>query len=238
MYLLARRIKAMGIKMVLSGEGADEIFGGYLYFHKAPNANAMEDELVDKLSLLHYYDVQRANKSMMAWGVEVRVPFLDTKFLEVAMGKIAPETKMVDQKRRPMEKYILREAFSKPSTERTYLPDNILWRQKEQFSDGVGYGWIDALKKHAAVLYPDDKFQEQSALYKNYNMPLSPEALWYRNIFTNLFGNIKGSEKTLPENLQKTVACSTPRAVEWMIMSGNVEDPSGRTVKDIHNSKS
>lgn len=236
MYLLARRIKAMGIKMVLSGEGADEIFGGYLYFHKAPNANAMEDELFDKLSLLHYYDLQRANKSMMAWGVEVRVPFLDKKFLEVAMGKIASETKMVDPKRRPIEKYILREAFSKPSTEQTYLPDSVLWRQKEQFSDGVGYEWIDALKKHAALLYPNNEFQKQSALYETYNKPLSPEALWYRNIFTMLFGFIKDSEKTLPENLQKTVACSTPRAVQWM-MSKSAEDPSGRAVKDVHTSK-
>ena len=199
MYLMARYIKAMGIKMVLSGEGSDEIFGGYLYFHKAPNAQEFHEELVRKLSQLHLYDCLRANKSLMAWGVEGRVPFLDKKFLDVAMH-INPQDKMCPGK--TIEKKVLREAFD------GMLPEEVLWRQKEQFSDGVGYGWIDALRDYAEEHVSDRKFAERADRFP-VNTPVTKEAYLYREIFEDLF-KLPSAVKTVPYG--KSVACSTETA--------------------------
>ena len=226
MYLLARRIKAMGVKMVLSGEGSDEIFGGYLYFHKAPDARQFHEELVRKLDALHNYDCLRANKSMMAWGVEPRVPFLDREFLDVAMRMDAAH-KMVrrgDAGPQRMEKGVLREAFD------GYLPDAILWRQKEQFSDGVGYGWIDGLKAHADSLVSD---RELAAADRRFpvNPPQTKEAYHYRTLFEQCYPGAACAE-TVPGG--KSIACSSPAAIAWDASFAAMADPSGRAVAGVH----
>ncbi|WP_277297311.1 asparagine synthase B [Succinatimonas hippei] len=221
MYLMARYIKAMGIKMVLSGEGSDEIFGGYLYFHKAPNAKEFHEELVRKLSQLHLYDCLRANKSLMAWGVEGRVPFLDKKFLDVAMH-VNPQDKMCPGK--TIEKKVLREAFE------GMLPSEVLWRQKEQFSDGVGYSWIDALRDYAEKQVSDRKFAERADRFP-VNTPVTKEAYLYRELFEELF-KLPSAVKTVPYG--KSVACSTETAIAWDEKFKNMADPSGRAVTDIH----
>jgi asparagine synthase (glutamine-hydrolysing) len=221
MYLLARRIKAMGVKMVLSGEGSDELFGGYLYFHKAPSAEAFHDETVRKLDALHSYDCLRANKAMMAWGVEARVPFLDLEFIDVAMGLDA-QHKMAGQGR--IEKAVLREAFEGA------LPDSILWRQKEQFSDGVGYGWIDGLKAHAEQAVSDREFAAAAARYP-FNTPATKEAYFYRRIFEQHFPG-EACAATVPGG--KSIACSSPAALAWDPAFANAADPSGRAVKGVH----
>jgi asparagine synthase (glutamine-hydrolysing) len=221
MYLLARRIKAMGVKMVLSGEGSDEVFGGYLYFHKAPSAEAFHAETVRKLDSLHQYDCLRANKAMMAWGVEARVPFLHLEFLDVAMGMDAA-AKMTAGGR--MEKAVLREAFG------GRLPDSILWRQKEQFSDGVGYGWIDGLKAYAASQVTDSEFARGSARFP-INPPQSKEAYFYRRIFEQYFPG-DACARTVPGG--RSIACSSPAALEWDASFAAAADPSGRAVAGIH----
>jgi asparagine synthase (glutamine-hydrolysing) len=226
MFLLARRIKAMGVKMVLSGEGSDEIFGGYLYFHKAPNAREFHEELIRKLDALYNYDCLRANKSMMAWGVEPRVPFLDVEFLDVAM-RMDAQYKMIDKTSggaTRMEKGVLREAFE------GYLPDSILWRQKEQFSDGVGYGWIDGLKAHAEAQVSD---RELAAADKRFpvNPPQTKEAYYYRTLFERVFPTPAAAE-TVPGG--KSIACSSPAAIAWDASFANAADPSGRAVAGVH----
>ncbi len=222
MFLLARRIRAMGVKMVLSGEGSDEIFGGYLYFHKAPDARAFHEETVRKLDALHQYDCLRANKSMMAWGVEARVPFLDVAFLDVAMGMDARH-KMVGGNRR-MEKAVLREAFA------GVLPDEILWRQKEQFSDGVGYGWIDGLKAHAQHTVGDADLAAAAERFP-VNPPATKEAYWYRCLFDDAFPGA-ACARTVPGG--KSIACSSPVAIEWDAAFAAAADPSGRAVAGVH----
>jgi asparagine synthase (glutamine-hydrolysing) len=222
MYLMARKIKAMGIKMVLSGEGADEIFGGYLYFHKAPNAQEFHQELVRKLENLHKYDCLRANKSMSAWGIEARVPFLDKNFLDIAM-RINPEDKMCGNGK--IEKGILRKAFE------GYLPEEILWRQKEQFSDGVGYSWIDSLKAYIEAHVSDQ--QLASAQFKfPINTPETKEAYYYRCLFEEHFP-LPSAAECVPGG--KSVACSTPQALAWDESFSKMADPSGRAVQNIHN---
>ena len=221
MYLLARRIKAMGVKMVLSGEGSDEIFGGYLYFHKAPSAEAFHEETVRKIDALHSYDCLRANKSMMAWGVEARVPFLDLEFMEVAMGMDATH-KMAGKGR--IEKAVLREAFQGA------LPEAILWRQKEQFSDGVGYGWIDGLKGHAEQAISDREFAAAASRYP-LNTPATKEAYLYRRIFEKYFPG-EACAATVPGG--KSIACSSPAALAWDPAFAAMADPSGRAVRDVH----
>ncbi|WP_266172082.1 asparagine synthase B [Dyella subtropica] len=221
MYLLARRIKAMGVKMVLSGEGSDEIFGGYLYFHKAPSAEAFHEETVRKLDALHSYDCLRANKAMMAWGVEARVPFLDLEFMDVAMGLDA-KYKMAGQGR--IEKAVLREAFQGA------LPDSILWRQKEQFSDGVGYGWIDGLKAHAEQAISDREFAAAATRFPH-NPPATKEAYLYRRIFEQHFPGA-ACAATVPGG--KSIACSSPAALAWDPAFANAADPSGRAVRGVH----
>jgi asparagine synthase (glutamine-hydrolysing) len=221
MYLMARRIKAMGVKMVLSGEGSDEIFGGYLYFHKAPNPQAFHEELVRKLSALHLFDCLRANKSMAAWGVEARVPFLDTPFINHAMS-IHARHKMAGQGR--IEKHILREAFE------GMLPPEILWRQKEQFSDGVGYQWIDSLKAHAAARVSDAAFAAAAESFE-VGTPLTKEAYLYRSIFAELFPH---RDATACVPCGPSVACSTPAALQWDPSLAQVVDPSGRAVRGVH----
>lgn len=221
MYLLARAIKAMGIKMVLSGEGADEIFGGYLYFHKAPNARAFHEETVRKLNKLHLYDCLRANKSLAAWGIEGRVPFLDKEFMDVAMG-INPKDKMINGQR--MEKWILRKAFE------DYLPQSVAWRQKEQFSDGVGYGWIDSLKALVEREVTDQ--QMETAQFKfPIHTPQSKEEYYYRSIFAEHFPS-DSAARCVPS--VPSVACSTPEALAWDASFQNLNDPSGRAVKTVH----
>lgn len=221
MYLMARYIKAMGIKMVLSGEGSDEIFGGYLYFHKAPNDKEMHEELIRKLDQLHLYDCLRANKSLMAWGVEGRVPFLDKKFLDIAM-RFKPSAKMCQGS--TIEKKALREAFN------GMLPEEVLWRQKEQFSDGVGYSWIDALRDYAEKSVSDRKFAERETRFP-VNTPVTKEAYLYREIFEDLF-KLPSAVKTVPYG--KSVACSTETAIAWDAKFAQMNDPSGRTVTDVH----
>jgi len=227
MYLLARRIKAMGIKMVLSGEGADELFGGYLYFHKAPNAQEFHEETLRKLSRLHQYDCLRANKSMAAWGIEARVPFLDKEFIDVAMS-LNPQAKMSQaataEQSAKIEKHILREAFSDG-----YLPDEVLWRQKEQFSDGVGYGWIDSLKGLAEQAVSDSEFEAASFKFP-VNPPKSKEEYLYRSLFAEHFPTDTAAQcvPSVP-----SVACSTAEALVWDA-SFDVTDPSGRAVKGVH----
>lgn len=223
MYLIARKIKAMGIKMVLSGEGADEIFGGYLYFHKAPNAQAFHDETVCKLMTLHQYDCARANKAMSAWGVEARVPFLDTQFLDVAM-RINPVDKMCGSNGK-MEKQILRECFA------SYLPKSVVWRQKEQFSDGVGYSWIDALKERATQQISDEQLHNAHLRFP-YNPPTLKEAYLYRDIFAQLFP-VAGAAECVTGG--PSVACSTAAAIEWDPAFKNQNEPSGRAV-GVHHS--
>lgn len=222
MYLLARVIKSMGIKMVLSGEGADEIFGGYLYFHKAPNPQAFHEETVRKLGKLHLYDCLRANKSLAAWGIEGRVPFLDKEFMDVAM-RLNPKDKMAGKGK--MEKWILRKAFE------DYLPESIAWRQKEQFSDGVGYSWIDTLKAVAAEEVSDEQLANAKFRFP-IHPPMSKEEYRYRSIFSELFPS--DSAATCVPSV-KSVACSTPEALAWDAAFQNANDPSGRAVKSVHN---
>jgi asparagine synthase (glutamine-hydrolysing) len=222
MYLLARVIKSMGVKMVLSGEGADEIFGGYLYFHKAPDPKAFHEETVRKISKLHLYDCLRANKSLAAWGVEGRVPFLDKEFMDVAM-RLNPKDKMINKER--MEKWVLRKAFE------DYLPASVAWRQKEQFSDGVGYSWIDTLKAVAAKEVSDE--QLQNAKYRfPINPPPTKEEYFYRTIFFEHFPS-DSAASCVPS--VPSVACSTPEAIAWDASFKNMIDPSGRAVKSVHN---
>ncbi|KFN46602.1 asparagine synthetase B [Arenimonas metalli CF5-1] len=221
MYLLARRIRAMGVKMVLSGEGADEVFGGYLYFHKAPDARSFHEECVRKLDALHLFDCARANKAMMAWGVEARVPFLDLEFLDVAMAMDAA-AKMAGPGR--IEKAVLREAFAGA------LPEAILWRQKEQFSDGVGYGWIDGLKAHAAAMVDDARLAAASARFP-VNPPQTHEACWYRELFEREFPG-EACARTVPGG--KSIACSSPAAIAWDPAFAAAADPSGRAVAGVH----
>jgi asparagine synthase (glutamine-hydrolysing) len=223
MYLLARVIRSMGIKMVLSGEGADEIFGGYLYFHKAPNAKALHEETVRKLDKLNLYDCLRANKSLAAWGGEGRVPFLDKEFMDVAM-RLNPESKLSGLKGR-MEKWILRKAFE------DYLPESVAWRQKEQFSDGVGYSWIDTLREVASAFVSDKQFANAAERFP-LNPPMTKEEYHYRTIFEELFPS-DSAAKTVPS--VPSVACSTPVALEWDEAFKKMIDPSGRAVKTVHN---
>ena len=221
MYLLARVIKSMGIKMVLSGEGADEIFGGYLYFHKAPNARAFHEETVRKLSKLYLYDCLRANKSLSAWGVEGRVPFLDKEFLDVAM-RTNPEAKMCPG--RTIEKRIVREAFA------DLLPDAVAWRQKEQFSDGVGYSWIDTLKKITADQVSDEQMAHAAERFP-INPPRNKEEYYYRSIFAEHFPS---DSAALSVPSVPSVACSTAEALAWDESFRGLNDPSGRAVAGVH----
>ena len=221
MYLLARVIKSMGIKMVLSGEGADEIFGGYLYFHKAPSAREFHEETVRKLSKLHLYDCLRANKSLSAWGVEGRVPFLDKEFLDVAM-RTNPEAKMCPGK--TIEKKIVREAFA------DLLPEEVAWRQKEQFSDGVGYSWIDTLKAITTAAVTDEQMAHAAERFP-INPPKNKEEYYYRSIFAEHFPS-DSAARSVPS--EASVACSTAIALEWDAAFRNMNDPSGRAVKGVH----
>lgn len=221
MYLMARAIKAMGIKMVLSGEGSDEIFGGYLYFHKAPNAEEFHKETVRKLDKLHQYDCLRANKSLAAWGIEGRVPFLDKEFMDVAM-RLNPKDKMITPER--MEKWILRKAFE------DMLPESVAWRQKEQFSDGVGYSWIDTLKEMVEREVTDE--QMDNAQYRfPIQTPTSKEEFYYRSIFEEHFPS---DTAALSVPSVPSVACSSPIALEWDESFKNMNDPSGRAVAQVH----
>ena len=234
MYLLARVIKSMGIKMVLSGEGSDELFGGYLYFHKAPNAQEFHEELVRKMSKLHLYDCLRANKSLMAWGVEGRVPFLDKDFIDIAMG-LNPADKMSIRLPDPstgsgtahqrIEKWILRKAFE------DLLPENIAWRQKEQFSDGVGYNWIDTLKKMTEEKVSDQEFARRENRFP-VNPPKTKEEYYYREIYSNLFPS-DSAARCVPH--EAGVACSTAKALEWDAAWLNADEPSGRAIAGVHN---
>ena len=221
MYLLARVIKSMGIKMVLSGEGADEIFGGYLYFHKAPSAKDFHEETVRKLSKLYLYDCLRANKSLSAWGVEGRVPFLDKEFLDIAM-RTNPEAKMCPGT--TMEKKIVREAFA------DMLPEAVAWRQKEQFSDGVGYSWIDTLKQITSEAVSDEQMAHAAERFP-INPPKNKEEYYYRSIFAEHFPS-DSAAKSVPS--EASVACSTAIALEWDAAFKNMNDPSGRAVKGVH----
>ena len=221
MYLMARAIKAMGIKMVLSGEGADEIFGGYLYFHKAPSAKDFHEETVRKLDKLHMYDCLRANKSLAAWGIEGRVPFLDKAFMDVAMN-INPKDKMINGER--MEKWILRKAFE------DLLPKSVAWRQKEQFSDGVGYSWIDTLKEMVEKEVTDKQLANAHFKFP-IQPPTSKEEFYYRSIFSEHFPS-NAAARSVPS--VPSVACSTPTALEWDESFKNMNDPSGRAVANIH----
>lgn len=224
MYLMARQIKAMGIKMVLSGEGADEVFGGYLYFHKAPDAKEFHEETIRKVDRLHMFDCLRANKSMSAWGIEARVPFLDKAFLDVAM-QLDPEKKMCGKHGQGrIEKQILREAFE------GYLPEEVLWRQKEQFSDGVGYSWIDSIKAHAEKEISDQMMASRLFRFP-YNTPETKEAYFFRTIFEEHFPQ-EAALKCVPGG--KSVACSTPEALAWDKALEQTIDPSGRAVLGVH----
>ena len=221
MYLLARVIRSMGIKMVLSGEGADEVFGGYLYFHKAPDAEAFHEETVRKLSKLHLYDCLRANKSLAAWGVEGRVPFLDKEFLDVAM-RLNPEAKMCPGK--SIEKRVVREAFA------DMLPESVAWRQKEQFSDGVGYSWIDTLKEITSAAVTDEQMAHAEERFP-INTPMNKEEYYYRSIFEEHFPSESAARcvTSVP-----SVACSTAEALKWDASFRKLNDPSGRAVKGVH----
>ena len=221
MYLMARVIKSMGIKMVLSGEGADEIFGGYLYFHKAPNAKEFHEETVRKLDKLHMYDCLRANKSLAAWGIEGRVPFLDKDFMDVAMS-LNPEDKMIKGER--IEKWILRKAFE------DYLPKSIVWRQKEQFSDGVGYNWIDTLKKVVDDQISDQKMEEASLRFP-IQTPTTKEEYYYRSMFSEHFPS-NTAALCVPQ--EPSVACSTKIALEWDEAFKSLNEPSGRAISKVH----
>jgi asparagine synthase (glutamine-hydrolysing) len=221
MYLMARVIKSMGIKMVLSGEGADELFGGYLYFHKAPNAKEFHEETVRKLSKLHMYDCLRANKSLAAWGIEGRVPFLDKEFMDVAM-RINPQDKMINGER--MEKWVVRKAFE------DMLPESVVWRQKEQFSDGVGYSWIDTLK-----VVVDQEVTDEQLANAHFRFPIqkpqNKEEYYYRTIFESHFPS-DAAALCVPQ--EPSVACSTKIALEWDEAFKNMNDPSGRAVSKVH----
>ena len=221
MYLMARVIKSMGIKMVLSGEGADEIFGGYLYFHKAPNAKEFHQETVRKLDKLHMYDCLRANKSLAAWGIEGRVPFLDKEFMDVAM-RINPQDKMINGER--MEKWVVRKAFE------DMLPESVAWRQKEQFSDGVGYSWIDTLKEIVEKEVSDEKMKN-AHFRVPVQTPLNKEEFYYRTIFESHFPS-EAAALCVPQ--EPSVACSTKIALEWDEAFKNLNDPSGRAVAKVH----
>jgi len=221
MYLMARVIKSMGIKMVLSGEGADEIFGGYLYFHKAPNAKEFHEETVRKLDKLHMYDCLRANKSLAAWGIEGRVPFLDKEFMDVAM-RINPKDKMINGER--MEKWVVRKAFE------DMIPESVAWRQKEQFSDGVGYSWIDTLKELVDKEVTDEQI-ENAAFRFPINTPLNKEEYYYRTIFEGPFPS-DAAALSVPQ--EASVACSTAIALEWDEAFKNMNDPSGRAIANVH----
>jgi len=222
MYLLSRVIKSMGVKMVLSGEGADEIFGGYLYFHKAPNPEELHKETVRKLDKLHLYDCLRANKSLASWGVEGRVPFLDKEFMDVAM-RLNPKDKMAGSNGK-MEKWILRKAFE------SYLPESVAWRQKEQFSDGVGYNWIDSLRAMTTEAVTDEQMAKVAETYP-INPPMNKEEYYYRTIFTDFFPS-ESAALCVPS--VPSVACSTEIALEWDAAFKNMNDPSGRSVKSVH----
>jgi asparagine synthase (glutamine-hydrolysing) len=221
MYLMARVIKSMGIKMVLSGEGSDELFGGYLYFHKAPNAKEFHEETVRKLDKLHMYDCLRANKALSAWGIEGRVPFLDKEFIDVAM-RLNPSEKMITSDR--MEKWVLRKAFE------DMLPAEVAWRQKEQFSDGVGYSWIDTLKElvNSEV---SDKQMEQASYKFPIQTPQTKEEYFYRSIFHSHFPS-DAAAKSVPQ--EPSVACSTKTALEWDEAFKQMNEPSGRAIKTVH----
>lgn len=221
MYLMARVIKSMGIKMVLSGEGADELFGGYLYFHKAPNAKEFHQETVRKLEKLHMYDCLRANKSLAAWGIEGRVPFLDKEFMDVAM-RINPQDKMINGER--MEKWVVRKAFE------DMLPESVAWRQKEQFSDGVGYSWIDTLKELVEQEISDEQMQNAHFRFP-VQTPLNKEEFYYRTIFESHFPS-EAAARCVPQ--EPSVACSTKIALEWDEAFKNMNDPSGRAVAKVH----
>ena len=221
MYLLARVIKSMGIKMVLSGEGADEVFGGYLYFHKAPDARAFHEETVRKLSKLHLYDCLRANKSLSAWGVEGRVPFLDKEFLDVAM-RLNPAVKMCPGK--TIEKKVVRDAFS------SLLPESVAWRQKEQFSDGVGYSWIDTLKDVTAQAVTDEQMAHAAERFP-INPPMNKEEYYYRSIFEEYFPG-ESAARSVPS--VPSVACSTAEALAWDASFKGQNEPSGRAVSGVH----
>ena len=220
----------MGIKMVLSGEGADEIFGGYLYFHKAPDSKAFHEETVRKLGKLYMYDCLRANKSLMAWGIEGRVPFLDKEFMDIAM-RLDPQLKMCGKKTETItgtefeiEKKIVREAFA------DMLPESVAWRQKEQFSDGVGYSWIDTLKKITSEAVTDEQMAHAAERFP-INPPLNKEEYYYRTIFEEHFPSASAARSV---NQEASVACSTSVALEWDANFKNMNDPSGRAVKDVH----
>ncbi|TVZ17020.1 asparagine synthase B [Maribacter sp. MAR_2009_72] len=221
MYLMARVIKSMGIKMVLSGEGADELFGGYLYFHKAPNAQEFHEETVRKLSKLHMYDCLRANKSLASWGIEGRVPFLDKEFMDVAM-RINPQDKMINGER--MEKWVVRKAFE------DMLPESVAWRQKEQFSDGVGYNWIDTLKEVVNQEVSDEQLANAKFRFP-LQTPTSKEEFYYRSIFEEHFPS-DAAALCVPQ--EASVACSTQIALEWDEAFKNMNDPSGRAVANVH----
>ena len=221
MYLMARVIKSMGIKMVLSGEGADEIFGGYLYFHKAPNAREFHEETVRKLDKLHMYDCLRANKSLAAWGIEGRVPFLDKEFMDVAM-RINPKDKMINGER--MEKWVVRKAFE------DMIPESVAWRQKEQFSDGVGYSWIDTLKELVEKEVTDEQMVNAKFRYP-IQTPINKEEYYYRTIFE---GHFPSDAAALSVPQEPSVACSTKIALEWDEAFKNMNDPSGRAIANVH----
>ncbi len=221
MYLMARVIKSMGIKMVLSGEGADELFGGYLYFHKAPSPMEFHEETVRKLSKLHMYDCLRANKSLAAWGIEGRVPFLDKEFIDVAM-RINPKDKMINGER--MEKWVVRKAFE------SMLPESVAWRQKEQFSDGVGYSWIDTLKEVVNVEVTDEQLANAKFRFP-IQTPTTKEEFYYRTIFESHFPS-DAAALSVPQ--EPSVACSTKIALEWDAAFKNMNDPSGRAVAQVH----
>ncbi|KAL0713731.1 hypothetical protein Bca4012_020709 [Brassica carinata] len=227
MFLMSRKIKSLGVKMVLSGEGSDEIFGGYLYFHKAPNKQEFHQETCRKIKALHKYDCLRANKATSAFGLEARVPFLDKEFINTAMS-LDPESKMIKPEEGRIEKWVLRRAFD--DEERPYLPKHILYRQKEQFSDGVGYSWIDGLKAHAAENV-NDKMMSNAAHIFPHNTPLTKEAYYYRMIFERFFPQ-NSARLTVPGGA--TVACSTAKAVEWDSSWSNNMDPSGRAAIGVH----
>ena len=221
MYLMARVIKSMGIKMVLSGEGADEIFGGYLYFHKAPNAKEFHEETVRKLDKLHMYDCLRANKSLMAWGIEGRVPFLDKEFIDVAM-RLNPQDKMINGER--MEKWIIRKAFE------DMLPESVAWRQKEQFSDGVGYSWIDTLKEIVDKEVSDEQLANAKFRFP-IQTPQNKEEFYYRSIFEDHFPS-DAAALSVPQ--EASVACSTQIALDWDEAFKNMNEPSGRAIAKVH----